>query len=166
VFQLLLFLHIGAAIVAFGPTFTFPLIGARGGREPQHGNFALRLNELIVTRMVLPFAATMPITGLGIVNVAGIDFFHAAWLDLAIVLYAAAVTLSVGVLLPNTRRLIELTTMPPAAAGGPAAPPAGDGRPAGPPPEFFARVRRSQLGGLLSGILIVAILALMVIRPG
>ena len=34
-----LFLHVIGAIIAFGPVFSFPLIGAAGGREPMHANF-------------------------------------------------------------------------------------------------------------------------------
>ena len=47
---LFLLLHIGGAIVAFGPTFAFPLIGSMGAAEPQHANFALRINERISSR--------------------------------------------------------------------------------------------------------------------
>ena len=51
-----LFLHILGAIVAFGPTFTFPIIGAMGGREPMHANFATRISYRISERVVLPLA--------------------------------------------------------------------------------------------------------------
>ena len=42
-FPWLLFLHVLGAIVAFGPTFAFSFIGAMGGAEPQHANFATRV---------------------------------------------------------------------------------------------------------------------------
>ena len=63
VLAILLFQHVGGAIIAFGPTFTFPLIGAMGGREPQHVNFALRLAEAIEMRFVLPLAVFQGVTG-------------------------------------------------------------------------------------------------------
>ena len=62
-FTLFLFLHIGAAIIAFGPSFAFPIIGAMAGKEPMHGNFATRVNEALEDRLVLPFAISMPFTG-------------------------------------------------------------------------------------------------------
>src|SRR5437016_1599044 len=62
-FSLFLFLHVISAIIAFGPTFTFALIGAAGAKEPQHGNFGLRLAETITDRVVIPVALTMPVTG-------------------------------------------------------------------------------------------------------
>lgn len=42
---LFLFLHVGGAILGFGPTYTFPFIGAMAGKEPQHVNFALRVQN-------------------------------------------------------------------------------------------------------------------------
>ena len=45
VLAILLFLHIGGAIVAFGPTFAFPILGPMAGKEPQHANFALRFQR-------------------------------------------------------------------------------------------------------------------------
>ena len=39
---LLLFLHVMGAILAFGPTFAYSIMGAMAGREPQHANFSAR----------------------------------------------------------------------------------------------------------------------------
>ena len=44
-FPYLLFLHILGAIAGFGPSFAFPIIGAMGGAEREHGNFATRISE-------------------------------------------------------------------------------------------------------------------------
>src|SRR5690349_16696374 len=60
---LLLLLHIGGAIIAFGPVFTFPLIGSMGAKEPMHANFAVRLSERISQRQVLPLAIFQGVTG-------------------------------------------------------------------------------------------------------
>ena len=49
-FTLFLFLHILSAIVAFGPTFVFPIIGAMSSKEPAHGNFGVRINEIVTDR--------------------------------------------------------------------------------------------------------------------
>jgi len=51
-FPWLLFLHVLGAIVAFGPTFSFAIIGAAGGAEPQHANFATRVSHLVSSRLV------------------------------------------------------------------------------------------------------------------
>ena len=72
-FPWLLFLHVLGAIVAFGPTFTFPIIGAMGGKEPQHANFATRVSSAISGQRVIPLAIFQGITGVGLIIVSGID---------------------------------------------------------------------------------------------
>jgi uncharacterized membrane protein len=183
-----LLLHVGAAIIAFGPTFAFPLIGAAGGREPQHGNFGLRISAAIQERLVIPAALSMPVTGLLLIWSAGFDFFTAHWVDLAIVLYVILVAISLGVARPVLLRMIALTggypgataaTVGPAAGasasapGGPppgaAGPPPGAGGPSpgagGPSPEFLALVKQSQRNGMIQSALIVVIVFLMVVKP-
>ena len=154
-FPWLLFLHVLGAIVAFGPTFTVPIIGAMGGAEPQHANFATRITEALTSRRVLPVGITLPITGLTIIAVRQINPFDRPWwwLALAIVLYIAAYSYGFFVQSKNVRRVIEITSTPP--------PPGASG----PPPELKALVRRIQLGGMGMGILIVSIVFLMVVKP-
>ena len=41
-FPYLLFLHVMGAILAFGPTFAYSIMGSMAGREPQHANFSAR----------------------------------------------------------------------------------------------------------------------------
>ncbi len=153
----LLFLHILGAVVAFGPTFAFAFFGAATGREPQHANFTLRTIDFIARRLVVPLAILQGITGLGLFLAEGINLLDRWWLLVAIVLYAAALYIAIGLNLPNLRRLIELTTPP---AGAPPGPPAG-----GPPPELLSRVARSRQYGMAMSGLVVAIVFLMVVKP-
>ena len=154
-FPWLLFLHVLGAIVAFGPTFTFSIIGAMGGAEPQHANFATRITEALTSRRVLPVGITLPITGLGMILVRQINPFDRPWwwLALAIVLYITVYSYGFFVQSRNVRRVIEITSSPP--------PPGASG----PPPELKALVRRIQLGGIGMGILLVSIVFLMVVKP-
>jgi hypothetical protein len=131
-FSLFLFLHVLAAIVAFGPALASGLIGAAGGREPQHANFATRLTHMLQTRLVIPVGLTLPITGALMILIAQIDLSARAnwWLGLAIVLYAIAITYSIFVQAPAVAKLAEMTTggAPPGGGG----PPAAGGTPQGP----------------------------------
>ncbi len=70
-FPWLLWLHIFGAIIAFGPTFAFPLIGSMGGKEPMHANFAMRITEKIERGITIPLAIVQGITGLGLLLVSG-----------------------------------------------------------------------------------------------
>ena len=155
----MLFLHIAGAIVAFGPGFALSIFGAASGREPQHANFVLRAAEIVARRLILPLAIFQGITGVGLVLLEGTELLTKPWLLIAIVLYAIALYIAIGLNLPNLRRLIELTTPP---AGGPPAggPPAG-----GPPPELLDRVAKSRQYGMAMSGLVLVIVFLMVVKP-
>jgi hypothetical protein len=167
---LFFFLHIGAAIVAFGPSFVFPLIGSMGGKEPMHVNFATRVSAAIERRVVLPVALTMPLSGIGLIWFLPIDVLAptSRWLLVGIALYIFAVTFVILVQDKNIHRLIELTANMPAPPAGspPAGSPPGGGPPPGPPPALLAAVKKLQQGGIVLTVTLVSIFFLMVFRPG
>ncbi len=144
----LLFVHVLTAIVAFGPTFAFPIIGAMAGKEPQYANFATRVSEAIEHKMVLPLALTMPVSGVFLIWSAKIDLLAARWLLLAIVLYAVALSYVILVQNPAVGRIIELSGQTPP-----------------PLPELGAAVKKVQQGGMLITVLVVAIVLLMAVKP-
>jgi uncharacterized membrane protein len=151
-FQLVLFLHVMGAIIAFGPTFSFPNIGAMGGKEPQHANFATRVTETIVEQRVLPLAIFQGITGVALILVTGIKV-ASPWLLIGIVLYLIVLGYNVFIGTPAVKKVIELTSAPP--------PPGASG----PPPELLAAIRKVQRGGMFSGLMVVVIVILMVAKP-
>ncbi len=157
-FPYVLFLHVFGAILAFGPTYAYSIIGAMGGREPMHANFATRVSERIGTTLVYPLAVFQGITGLALILISGRDLTKSVWLGVSIVLYVGALTFAFTIQRNAVHRLIELTTMP---AGGP--PP---GAPAGPPPGVAEAVKKVQMGGMGLGLTIALIVFMMVVKPG
>jgi len=149
----LLLLHVFGAIVAFGPVYAFPIIGAMGGKEPQHANFATRVSEAISEQRVFPLAIFQGITGVGLILVTGINLLATPWLLIGIVLYLITISYNFLVQTPTVKKIIEMTSTPP--------PPGASG----PPPELLALIRRVQLGGMFSAIMIVLIVFLMVVKP-
>jgi uncharacterized membrane protein len=154
-FPYLLFLHVLGAIVAFGPTFGFSVIGAMGGAEPQHGNFAIRVSETLSHRLVYPIGITLPITGTAMILVRGVNPLDRPfwWLALGIVLYIIAYGYSYFFQSKLVAQVIAMTSAPP--------PPGASG----PPPALMALVGRIQNGGKVLGLLLVAIVFLMVVKP-
>ena len=152
-FQLFLFLHVMGAIIAFGPTFSFPIIGAMGGKEPQHANFATRVTETIVEQRVLPLAIFQGITGVALILITGINLLATRWLLIGIVLYLIVLGYNIFIGTPTVKKVIELTSAPP--------PPGASG----PPPELLAAIRKVQRGGMFSGLMVVVIVILMVAKP-
>jgi uncharacterized membrane protein len=155
---LFLFLHIGGVIVAFGPTIAFPFIGAKAAQEPMHGNFALRVNELIGERVVEPGAAFVFLMGVGLIVTRGYNPLNELWLLVSIIIFLAIFSYSLLVQVPRVRRMVELTSGPPPAS-------AEGGAPAGPPPEFQELAAKAARFGMLSlaGVFLLAFL--MIFKP-
>jgi uncharacterized membrane protein len=149
-----LFLHVMGAIIAFGPAFSaFPVIGSMARKEPQHANFAARINEAISRTRVIPLAVFQGITGLVLIYLTGLNPFTELWLGLGIALYVIALGYAIAVQTPVTKRIVEMTSTPP--------PPGASG----PPPELMAAVKQAQRGGMILAGLILVIVILMVTKP-
>src|SRR5258708_268166 len=119
-----LFLHILAAVLAFGPTFVFPIIGIQAQRNPQNVHFAMVLNEKIERGLVIPLALTMLVGGTGLLFAANVDVPRPPSLGVAIALSLTARGLARGGLAPPAARLGEMPAQwrapaPAAGAGGP-----------------------------------------------
>ena len=150
----LLFLHVMGAILAFGPTFAYSIMGAMAGREPQHANFSARQVAAIGNKLVYPLAIFQGVTGVLLIIASGRDLASASerWLGLAIVLYAITLIYALTVQRNALHHLIEMTSTPP-APGSP------------PNPEIPATVKKIQRGGMAMGLSIVIIVFLMVVKP-
>lgn len=153
-----LWLHILSVIVAFGPTFAFPLLGAMLAKEPQHALFVVKFQESFTMKMLYPGAlVVLPLAGIGMIFVkpgGGIDLFHTTWLLVGIALFLVAATYSVAVQTPTGMKLMHiLEKMPP----GP--PPEGSN---GPPPEVAALVQKLKVGGMFLTLMVVIVFTIMV----
>ena len=152
-----LYLHIGGVIGAFGPTIALPFIAAKAAQEPMHGNFALRVSDVIVNRVVEPGAGFVFLMGLGLIWTRGWNPFTTLWLGLAIILFLITLGFSLFVQGPTVKRMIEMTSGPPPAPA--------EGQPAGPPPAFVALSQRAARGGMFMLLMLFSILFLMVFKP-
>lgn len=160
----LLFLHVLGAIVALGPTFAFPLIGAMGKREPRYANFAVRVNHAIDDRIVIPVVLSTAVTGFGLIWVRSMPVFEPAyrWLLVAIVLYVVTLAYSLFVQRPVVLRVIAMTSEPVGTAimattGGQAV--------VGPPPALAAATAQLNIHGIVLTVLGLIQIFLMVVKP-
>jgi hypothetical protein len=151
-----LLLHIAAAIIAFGPTFVFPLIGSLLEKNPQNAHFAVELMHQMETRLIIPVALTMLVSGAGLLISANINVLATTYLLVAIILYLIALAIAFLNQLPTTAKLLVAT-----AAGPPPGAPPGP-----PPPHITALINRAKAGGQIQTVLLLIIIFLMVIKPG
>src|SRR6478752_4835730 len=135
------------AILAFGPTFAYSIMGSMAGKEPQHANFSARQTEAIGSKLVYPLAIFQGITGLLLIWALGISPQSQPWLVAGIILYLIAIGYALTVQRNALHHLIELSSTPP-------------------PPEVMNTVKKIQRGGMFLGTLVVIIVFLMVVKPG
>ncbi|MCJ7710331.1 MAG: DUF2269 domain-containing protein, partial [Chloroflexi bacterium] len=137
-----LFLHALGAIVAFGPGFASMVVGPMVAKEPQYANFYARTQVATGRAIVTPVSISMAVTGIALIAVKGWTNVTAGkhWLELAILLYIVSVVVAMAVQAPAGRKLVELTSQPPAPGAGPS-------------PEIRAVAGRVRKGGMvLSGL--------------
>ncbi|HYU57629.1 MAG TPA: DUF2269 family protein [Actinomycetota bacterium] len=152
VFDLVLFSHVALSIVAFGPTFVFPIWLALARRAgPSAPPFAVHAVITIAERLLVPLAILVPATGIALIAETRTDWLHTGWLLASMALYALAFGVATALGLPNARRILALSE-------------------GGPDPEAQAEVRRRALWQAVYGyainLLVLAVLALMVFKPG
>ena len=153
-FVILLFLHVLGAIIAFGPGFASMIVGPMVAKEPQYANFYARTQVATARAIITPVSLSMAITGIALIVVKGWSNVTAGrhWLEAAILLYVVSVVVAMAVQAPAGRKLVELTSQPPAPGTGPS-------------PELRATVARVRQGGLVLTVLVVVIAFLMVAKP-
>jgi hypothetical protein len=155
-FTVLLVIHVFGAIMGLGPTFAFSIIGpAIGKQESPFGSMALmETMEKIEKGMVLPILLIFQLgSGILLIFNRGLNngFFsgHRAWLVAGIGVYIVAMAISLGVNGPNLAKMIHMAKSGQAGT-----------------PEFGTRVKTAQMFGPILTILSLAIMLLMVWKPG
>jgi uncharacterized membrane protein len=158
-FTFWLLLHVLTAIAAFGPTFAFPLIASFAKKDPRYAEVITDVMHQIEIKITIPAAVVMPFLGLALIYTGHFNLWKSTWLLISIALYIVAFFFSVLVQQRNSvkmLRLIEAASPADASAVGAS----------GPSPEMVALGKRLDLGGMLITVLLVAIIVLMVWRPG
>jgi len=158
-FQVFLILHIIAVIVAFGPEFSFPLIGRLIEKHPQDAAFGLQIMTAIEEKMATPLSVIIPLLGVGLIYTGHFNLWHSTWLIIAVILYPIVFFFALLVQTPRGNRLLKMALD--LQKAGP--PPEGAG---GPPPEMLKLTKQVQMGGAFLGLMVLFFVVLMVWRPG
>jgi uncharacterized membrane protein len=164
-YNLVLLLHVLSAIVGIGTVFLNGIYGAEAKKRPGPGGAAIGAANLAVSAIAEYFIYAVLVTGVLLVLMWDEGWsFSQTWIWLSIALYVVSLGISHGSQIPASKRMNQLATE--LAAAGP--PPEG-AAPGGPPPqvvEMEALGKRLGAGGAALNLLTVAILVLMVWKPG
>ena len=149
--HLLLFLHIMAAIVAFGPTFIFPVIMGMARKDPQHLVFGAKVIHTISTKVTKLGAIAAGILGVLLILADGRSLSE-SWLLISLLIYTIAIVFSILAQGPNSAKMVQLLS-----ASTPGEPPTA---------EISDLGKRLQMGGSMLGVAIISLVLLMVFKPG
>lgn len=157
-YAIVLFIHIVAALAAFGVTFAYPLIDTvvrrlDGRSLPTYHELQIQLGR----RLITPSAVVVLIAGLYLALDRWKDF-SGGWWSGALVILVVLVGIEHALMIPNARQLRDRAALD--VQGG-----TGGGTVAlSTEYEQLAR-RRRLLGGIMQLLVVVAVF-LMVVKPG
>lgn len=151
-YQLVLVLHILAAIIGFGGMFIAGFYGMEGGKRAGTEGLAVAETTMKVTSLVPTMAVyTVPVLGILLILLSDdLWQFSDAWISLSFLLYIAMIVIAVGFHVPNLKKMLELRR----------------GEQGVQTTEVEQRAKKAAvLGGVLN-VLWVATLFVMVFKPG
>jgi uncharacterized membrane protein len=156
-YNISLFIHITAVVVGFGATFAesilFPIALKLGTR---HLPYVHRLQLAINQRFATPALVIVLITGI-YQTLTGPWSFADFWISASFAIVIVLGALIGAYFIPADRRLAPMAERELAAGEG-ADPELSD--------EYQRQARREGIAGAIAGILIVAAIFLMVVKPG
>ena len=157
-YNVVLFVHVAAVVLAFGVTFSFPIVMAvaRKGHE-RHMGFFHRMQALIGSRLIGPLGGLVFLAGLYLAIKGPYDFGD-PWIGITLVLLVIILGVGGGYIGVREERLADMAERDIAAS--PAEGRVSFGRDY---ERLFAQVRGATLA--LNALILIAIF-LMVTKPG
>ena len=143
---LLKVLHILAAIVAVGSNVTYAFWLRRAGLDRERLVYTIEGIQRLDSRIANPAYILVLLTGLGMVALGAFSF-TTGWIVAAIVLYVALVVVGIAIFSPAIRRQLEEARRDPSS------------------PAYAAAAARSNLFGIGTLVVVLAIVFLMVTKP-
>lgn len=141
-------IHILLAIVAVGANATYGVWITRARKQPEHMAFALRGVKFIDDYIANPCYVLLPLTGITLMWRQGITFTTAKWAGSALILWVVLAVVAIGVYSPTLRAQIRVLETE------------GTGSAA------LAQLdRRASMVGPLLGVIALAIVFMMVVKP-
>src|SRR5688500_12784641 len=161
-YKIVFLLHIVSAIVGFGAVLLNGVYASEVKKRKGGEGLAILQANMRVSHLAEFFILSVPVWGIGLVFMSdGVWAFSQMWVWGALVLFAAAFTISQGFLTPTAKKqerlMQELLAGPPPAGGS-----------GGPPPQLAqleANGKKMAMAGGMLHLFLVSILVLMIWKP-
>ena len=151
-YDVVLFVHILAVVVAFGVTFAYPILDAVARRSSGRELAALHRFQVALTRRLIT-PAMVVVLAAGLYLALDRWSLGDGWISATFAILIVLFGLVGAVLAPTERRLLALAERDAQGATGPA-------------PEYEREARRYSIAGGLAWLLVVAAIFVMVTKPG
>lgn len=150
-YDIVLWVHITAVVLAWGGTFTYPVLGAIAkGRGPADLATLHRFQLVLTKRWITPFMVLVLLAGLYLVA-DGPYSFSDAWVGITFVILLIVFGMVGAIFGPLEKRMLELAERD-AAAGAISA-------------EYEAAEKKAATAGMTAGLLIIAAIFFMTVKP-
>ncbi|MEA2501092.1 MAG: putative integral rane protein [Actinomycetota bacterium] len=146
----LLSVHILAAIIGLGPTFSFAFLGIMAERQPAAARALQETILTISTRLVIPLVVILGLSGLLLIGNTHDNLSKNPWLGAGIVLYVLVLAVAIFYQVPTQKKILALL-----------GPTGGMDQ-----PEVRKLATGQRVVGISMGLAIVATAVLMVWKPG
>jgi predicted integral membrane protein DUF2269 len=158
-YQLVVFVHVVAVVVAFGPTFAFGVIQATAERlHPRSLPFALTVIKRISQGMVIPVAVVVGATGIYQAIDGPFEFDDDQWMSIGLALYLVLLGLALWVYRPSVMDRAIAAAQRSVEAAGP-------DRQVELSDDYRAIMRVPNATGPILGLIVVVIVYLMEVKP-
>src|SRR3954447_9785477 len=157
-YSVVLFIHITAVVLAFGVTFTYPLMFAVARKShPRHLPFFHRMQHVIGQRMIAPIGGVILLAGIYLAIKGPYDFGD-PWIGITLLILILLLAAGGAYFSPRERRMGELAGRDIAAAPAQGAVTFS--------PEYEALFRQVRTATLIGNALVLIAIFLMVTKPG
>jgi hypothetical protein len=149
-FAFLLSVHILAAIIGLGPTFSFAFLGIMSEKQPAAARALQETILLISTRLVIPLVVILGLSGVLLIGNTHDNLSKNPWLGAGIVLYVLVLATAIFYQVPTQKKILALL------------------RPTGgmDQPEVRKLGNGQRAVGIAMGLAVVVTAVLMVWKPG
>lgn len=146
----LMSVHVLAAIVGLGPTFTFAFTGVMSEKRPAAAHALQETVHMISTRLVVPLVVILGLSGIGLVAKTKYNLSTNAWLGAGIVLYVLVLAAALFYQLPTQKKVLALL---------------GSGKGMD-NPEVRKLANGQKFVGIAMGVSVLMVTVLMIWKPG
>ena len=156
-FAFLLSVHILAAIIGLGPTFSFAFLGILSEKQPAAARALQEAILVVSTRLVIPIVVILGLSGVLLISNTHVDLSKNPWLGAGTILYVLVLAAAIFYQVPVQKKILARL----GAAAGPGAGPAGMED-----PQVRKLANGQRIVGIATGLAVVVTAVLMVWKPG